>query len=212
MSWAEGQTARGGGWDAGAARGRRKPVWMLGGQLWSRWVGPGIGGTEPQAWERSRGQLLSPGTAPAWSRHDSRSNRPGKGRWRFPGPARRMAAKEQGRRRARGRRTFAVRLLWAVSCRMRGLLSLTTALPERAEPRFTKELRHRELKCLRASFSLIPHQPQSISWDALGPLGSNPLRGRGNLPERWLTPPACGVSPRPTSHGATWHCVPFPSS
>lgn len=62
-----------------------------------------------------------------------------RGRWRFLRLERAMVAKKRGRWRTKGRGTFAVRLSWAMCCRLRGLLSLTTALPERAESRFTEE-------------------------------------------------------------------------
>lgn len=65
----------------------------------------------PQGRKRPRGQFSGLGTARAWSRPDSPCNRPGSGRWRFPGRGRAMTEKEQGRWRTRGRQTFAVHLL-----------------------------------------------------------------------------------------------------
>lgn len=90
-------------------------------------------------WEQSRGQFLVPGT-PGPGRGTTRVvTVQGRGYGPSRDLRRTMAAKEQGRWRARGRRTFAVHLLWAVGCRLRGLLSLLTALPESAEPRFTEK-------------------------------------------------------------------------
>lgn len=85
-----------------------------------------------------------------------------------------------------------MRLLWAVCCRLRGLLSLATALLERAEPPLLRKLRLTEFQCQYAGYP----SPKRCSGLPCGPWGA---MDEENFVKDDGQPPL--VSPLPPSPG-----------